>query len=95
MSKILRTFGLAMVVVAVLALALAGTVAAAGDGAKLGDCDQTQTKTQDQLQDGSCLTCPCEGEPCGNCIGDGEPAQDPITEMKQIKSMKRTGVDVG
>ena len=66
LKRIFRIFGLAMVVVAVLAVALAGTALAASpadNGA------QTQNQTQNQGE-----VCPCEEGPCGDCVcADCEP----------------------
>jgi hypothetical protein len=63
MKRILRILGLSMVVVAILALAIAGTVGAAGNN--LGTGAQTQN------QGAECLCGEC---PCGECVcGDSDP----------------------
>jgi hypothetical protein len=58
-----RILGLSMVVAAILALAIAGTVIAAGNNPGTG--------AQTQNQGAECL---CEECPCGNCVcGDSDP----------------------
>lgn len=63
MKKIFRILGLAMVVVAILAVAFAGTVSATG-GVNPDNGSQTQTQNHG---DG----CICGECPCGDCVCDG------------------------
>jgi hypothetical protein len=61
----LRILGLSAVVAAILALAIVGTVSAAGNNPGTG--------AQTQNHGAECL---CEECPCGNCVcGDGDPIE--------------------
>jgi len=64
LKRIFRILGLSMVVVAILAVALAGTVLAAGPNTDNG----AQTQTQNQGEECICGECPCEECPCGGGI---------------------------
>ena len=58
MKKMFRILGLTMAVVAILAVAIAGTVSAAGGDTGKGA--QTQTQNQGEV-------CPCGDCVCGDC----------------------------
>jgi len=62
MKRKLRILGLSMAVAAVLALAIVGTVGAAGNDTATGT--QTHTNTQTQNRGADCL---CGQGPCGDC----------------------------
>jgi hypothetical protein len=63
MKRILKMLGLSMVVVAILVVAIAGTVSAAGK--YYGAATQTQNQGEE---------CICGDGPCGNCVvGDCTP----------------------
>jgi len=55
MKRAFKILGLSLVVAAILALAIAGTVSAAG------------TQTQNQGADCLCGECPCDNCVCGDC----------------------------
>jgi len=59
-----------MVIVAILAITLAGAVSAA-NGANSDNGSQTQTRNYGE--DCSCVECPCGDCICGDCVPDPNP----------------------